>query len=104
MSSRPRTQYFVILWALMLFENGYFDANFTFSQTPCPSDPFGGMWSADLWNPKYVLHVYKVTVAIDMLAISYGLAPWPPQHRLLFSFGMGMGLLVPEVISLIWSC
>ena len=25
----PRTPYFVILWALMLFANGYFDASFT---------------------------------------------------------------------------
>ena len=29
-SSRPRTPYFVILWALLLFDNGYFDASFTF--------------------------------------------------------------------------
>ena len=29
-SSRPRTPHFVILWALLLFDNGYFDASFTF--------------------------------------------------------------------------
>ena len=29
-SSRPRTPYFAILWALLLFDNGYFDASFTF--------------------------------------------------------------------------
>ena len=27
----------------------------------------GRIWSADLWNPKYASHVYKVTVAVDML-------------------------------------
>ena len=52
----------------------------------------------------YVSQVYKVTVAVDMLAILFGFAPWPPGHQLMFSFGMGMDLLVPEVISLIWSC
>ena len=40
---------------------------------------------ADLWNPKYVSHVYKVIVAVDLLAILYGFAPWPPGHRLMFS-------------------
>ena len=29
-ASHPRTPYFVILWALLLFDNGYFDAYFTF--------------------------------------------------------------------------
>ena len=29
-SSSPRTPYFVILWAFLLFDNGYFDASFTF--------------------------------------------------------------------------
>ena len=37
-----------------------------------------------LWNPKYVSHVYKVTVAVDMLATLYGFAPWPPGHQLMF--------------------
>ena len=27
-SSRPRTPYFVILWALLLFDNGYFECFF----------------------------------------------------------------------------
>ena len=27
----------------------------------------GGIWSANLWNPKYASHVYKVIVAVDML-------------------------------------
>ena len=25
-----------------------------------------GIWSADLWNSKHVLHVHKVTVAVDL--------------------------------------
>ena len=69
-----------------------------------PIISIGGIWSANLWTPKYVSHIYKVTVAVDMLAILYGFAPWPPGHRLVLSFGMGMGLFVPEVIALIWSC
>ena len=55
-----------------------------------PIRSIGGIWSADLWKPKYASHVYKVTVAIDMLATLC--APWPPGHRLMFSFGMGMDL------------
>ena len=27
----------------------------------------GGMWSKDLWNPKYAAHIFKVTVTVDML-------------------------------------
>ena len=44
-----------------------------------PIRSIGGIWSADLWNPKYASHVYKVTVAVDMLAIYYmdlPLGPW----------------------------
>ena len=66
-----------------------------------PISSIGGIWSADLWNPKYVSHVYKVIVAVDMLATLYGFAPWPPGHQLMFQFGMCMDLLVPEVTSLI---
>ena len=29
-----------------------------------PISSIGGIWSADLWNPKYVLHVYKVTLPL----------------------------------------
>ena len=43
-----------------------------------PISFIGRIWSADLWNPKYASHVYKVTVAVDMLATLYGFAPWPP--------------------------
>ena len=31
----------------------------------------------------------------------YGFALWPPGHQLMFEFGIGMDLLVPEVVSLI---
>ena len=44
----------------------------------------GKIWSADVWNPKYVSHVYKVMVAVDMLATLSGFAPWPPEHQLMF--------------------
>ena len=33
---------------------------------PMPISSIGGISSADLWNSKYVSHVYKVTVAVDM--------------------------------------
>ena len=55
-----------------------------------PINSIGGIWSADLWNPEYALHFYKVTVAVDMLATLYGFAPWPPVHQLMFQFGKGM--------------
>ena len=32
-----------------------------------PICSIGGMWSVDLWNPKYAAHIFKVTVAVDML-------------------------------------
>ena len=25
----------------------------------------GGMWSVDLWNPRYAAHIFKVTVAVE---------------------------------------
>ena len=42
---------------------------------PSPSS-IGGIWSADLWNPKYASHVYKVTVAIDMLGNIIWICPF----------------------------
>ena len=45
-----------------------------------PISSIGGIWSDDLWNPKYVSHVYKVAIAVDMLATLYGFSPWPPGH------------------------
>ena len=32
-----------------------------------PISSIGGIWSADLWNFKYALHVFRVTVALEML-------------------------------------
>ena len=32
-----------------------------------PISSIGGMWFVDLWNPKYAAHIFKVTVAFDML-------------------------------------
>ena len=31
-----------------------------------PISSTGGMWFVDLWNPKYMAHIFKVTVAVDM--------------------------------------
>ena len=33
-----------------------------------PIRSIGGIWSVDLWNPKYTAHIFKVVVAIDMLS------------------------------------
>ena len=46
-----------------------------------PISSIGGIWSA---NHKYASHLYKVTVAVDMLATLYGFAPWPPGHQPMF--------------------
>ena len=43
-----------------------------------PISSIGGIWSADLWNPKYALHVYKVTVAVDMLGNIIWICPLAP--------------------------
>ena len=39
----------------------FFMAHFTDSM---PVTSIGGLWSIDLWNPKYASHVFKVTVAV----------------------------------------
>ena len=39
----------------------------------------GGIWSADLWNTKYVSPVYKVTVAGDMLRHIIWICPLAPR-------------------------
>ena len=44
-----------------------------------PISSIGGIWSADLWNPKYASHVYKVTVAIDMLGNIKWICPLAPR-------------------------
>ena len=43
-----------------------------------PISSIGGIWSADLWNPKYASHVYKVTVAVDMLGNIIWICPLAP--------------------------
>ena len=58
----------------------FFMTHFTDSM---PNPSISGVWSVDLWNPKYASHVFKVTVVLIC---------W---------FAMGMVLLVPQVISLI---
>ena len=32
-----------------------------------PISSIGGMWFVDLWNPKYATHIFKVSVAVDVL-------------------------------------
>ena len=53
----------------------FFMTHFTDSM---PISSIGGIWSADLWNPKYVSHVYKVTVAFDMLGNIIWICPLAP--------------------------
>ena len=38
------------------------------------------LWSADLWNPKYASHVYRVTVAVDMLGNIIWICPLGHQQ------------------------
>ena len=42
----------------------FFMTHFTDSM---PITSIGGVWSVDLWNLKYASHVFKVTLAVDML-------------------------------------
>ena len=53
----------------------FFMTHFT---DPMPISSIGGIVSADLWDPKYVSHVYKVTVAIDMLGNIICICPLAP--------------------------
>ena len=41
-----------------------------------PISSIDGIWSADLWNPKYASHVYKVTVAVGMLGNIIWICPF----------------------------
>ena len=43
-----------------------------------PPSSIGGIWSADLWNPQYASHVYKVTVAVDILGNIIWISPLAP--------------------------
>uniref|UniRef100_A0A7S4FW01 Uncharacterized protein n=1 Tax=Eutreptiella gymnastica TaxID=73025 RepID=A0A7S4FW01_9EUGL len=43
-----------------------------------PIISIGGMWFVDLWNPKYAAHIFKVTVAVDMLGNIVWICPLAP--------------------------
>ena len=43
-----------------------------------PIISIGGMWFVDLWNPKYAAHIFKVTVAVDMLGNMIWTCPLAP--------------------------
>ena len=53
----------------------FFMTHFTDSM---PMSSIGGIWSADPWNPKYALHVYKAIVAVDMLGDIIWICPLTP--------------------------
>ena len=53
----------------------FFITHFTDSM---PMSSIGGIWSANLWNPKYASHVYKVMVAVDMLGNIVWICPLFP--------------------------
>ena len=53
----------------------FFMTHFTDSM---PISSIGGIWSADLWNPKYASHVDKVSVAVDMLGNIIWICPLAP--------------------------
>ena len=55
----------------------FFVTHFTDSM---PINSIGGIWSADLRNPKYASHVYKVTVALDMLGNIIWICPLAPGN------------------------
>ena len=43
-----------------------------------PISSIGGIWSANLWNPKSVSHVYKATAAVDNLGNIIWICPLAP--------------------------
>ena len=53
----------------------YWMTHFTDSM---PISSIGGIWSAELFNPKYASHVYKVTVAVDFLGNIVWICPLAP--------------------------
>ena len=53
----------------------FFMTHFTDSM---PINSIGGISSADLLNPKYASHVYKVTVDVDMLGNIIWICPLAP--------------------------
>ena len=44
-----------------------------------PISSIGGIWSVDLWNPKYASHVYKVIVAVVMFGNILWICPLAPR-------------------------
>ena len=66
-----------------------------------PISSIGGIWSAYLWNPKYVSHVYKVTVVVDMLGNITWICPLAPGTSTDVLIWDGYGPSRTEVISLI---
>ena len=40
-----------------------------------PINSIGGMWFVDFWNPKYAAHIFKVTMADDMLGNMVWISP-----------------------------
>ena len=56
-----------------------------------PISSIGGIWSVDLWNPKYASHVYKVTVAVDMLGNIIWICPLALGKAADFLFWDGYG-------------
>ena len=43
-----------------------------------PIISIGGMWFVDLWSPKCAAHIFKVTVAVDMLGNIVWICPLAP--------------------------
>ena len=43
-----------------------------------PIFSIGGVWFVDFWNPKYAAHIFKVTVAVDMLGNIIWICPLAP--------------------------
>ena len=58
-------------------------------------------WQDMEWNPKYASHVYKVTVAVEMLGNIIWICPLAPLTSTDVLIWDGIYLLVPEVIYLI---
>ena len=75
----------------------FFMTHFTDSM---PIASIGGVWSVDLWNPKYASHVFKVTIAVDMLGNIVWICPLPLGHALeaaLIKSGMRIMLVISQL-------
>ena len=69
-----KTHYYYYYWHTTLF---LFVTDFKDSM---PISSICGIWSAYLWNPNYVSHVFKVTVAVDMLGNIVWICPLAPRR------------------------